>query len=266
MVLYKKDAKNNMNGKRPVKTLAVENKMLNTRYTWMTLLGIIAIAVVAYSSISKNDFLNWDDDAYVYENNDIKALNVENVKLWATQDYVNDYLPLTMLSYAIDYQIGGTDPKVYTITNLILHIFNSILVYWLVLLIIKSIDNKNIIQDFDFKKSNILAAITSLLFAIHPINVESVAWVSERKNLLFTFFFLLSLISYIKYLKRNNYLFYFISLLLFLCSLLSKGVAVSLSLCIISLDYLYQRKLLSFKVILEKIARGKPTLVMEILY
>jgi len=246
------NSKNN-NSKKPVETLSNQNNSFNVRYVWMILLGIIALTVIAYSPISKNGFLNWDDDVYVSENNDIKSMSMENTKLLVTQDYVNVYLPLTMLSYAVDYKIGGLNPKVYTYTNLIFHILNSILVYYLVLLLIISIGNKINIPGLDLKKQNFIAAITSVIFAIHPINVESVAWISERKNLIFTFFFLLSVISYINYLKQDKYLFYFLSLLLFLCSLLSKGVAVSLSLCIVSLDYLFQRKLFSVRVVLEKI-------------
>ena len=229
-----------------------ENKPVSKKNSILILLGIIAITVIAYYPVSRNQILNWDDNTYINENPYIHSFAAENVKTLVTKGYFNNYHPITMLSYNLDYKIGKADPEVYVITNLILHIFNTVIVFWFILLLTKLFGE---IKDYsnNNKIRYLLASIASLLFAIHPINVESVAWISERKNLLCALFFLLSLISYIKYLNKNNSFFYYGSLILFLLSLLSKGTAVSLSLCIIALDYLYARKLFSYKVLFEKI-------------
>jgi protein O-mannosyl-transferase len=213
---------------------------------------IVVSTLLAYFPVCKNNFINWDDDAYVYDNSDIQSLKPENLKTLFTKNYVSEYVPLTMVSFAIDYQIGGLNPKVYIFTNLILHILNSLLVFGLILLILKSINNSKYIFFQEGTKPFLIAGITAFLFAIHPINVESVAWVSERKNVLYVFFYLLALISYIKYLKDGKYKFYSFSLILFLCSLLSKGLAVSLPLSLVAIDYLLERKLFSLKVMIEK--------------
>lgn len=226
-------------------------KPFKTWIKWLILSGIIAAIIFVYSPISRNGFLNWDDDGYVYENRDIQGFDKENIKEIFTKNYVNTYLPLTMLSYAIDYQIGKLNPATYTYTNLLFHIGNSLLVFWFILLLAKQFEKSD--TDKVRKEPFILASITSVLFAVHPFNVESVAWIAERKNLLFSFFFLLSLVGYIKYIKNNKPLFYLASIFLFLCSLLSKGTAVSLTLCVVALDYFFQRKLFSAKVIFEKI-------------
>jgi tetratricopeptide (TPR) repeat protein len=245
----------------------------NIKIVLLILSVIVISTIITYSPISKNQFLKWDDGAYVVENPNIKNLNSENLKLFFSQSFVSTYLPLTMISYAIDYQIGGLNPEIYTATNLIFHILNALLVFWLILLIL---DNYTIqgeratlinAKKFKFEKNSfwnkyIIAGLTALLFAIHPINVESVAWVAERKNVLFSFFFLFSLIFYIQYIVKKNRLFFYLSILLYIFSLLSKGVAVSLTLSVIAIDFVMYRNLFSRKVIYEKI----PFLLLSILF
>ena len=217
----------------------------------VSLLAIITITVLVYSPVAKNNFLNWDDSVYVSENPHIKNITAENIKLWFTNSYAGTYLPFTMASYAIDYQIGGLEPKVFIFTNLLFHLCNAILVFLLVFQLVNLTRTNMNIRCNGIKISILSASIVSILFAIHPCNVESVAWVAERKNVLFAFFFLLSVIAYIRYVDRNKSVYLVISLFLFLCSLLSKGTAVALSLCILSIDYILSRKLLSAKVIVE---------------
>ncbi len=227
-------------------------------FSFMT---ITVITFIIYLPILNNKFLNWDDNLYVTGNSNIQSLNYSHIKAFFTQTYVSNYLPLTMLSYAFDYKVAGLDPKAYTITNLILHIINSLLVFLLIIMLVRSMNlfTNNIFKD---KSGLRIGLICSLLFAVHPINVESVAWISERKNLLYSFFFLLSLVSYLEYLKKDRALWYIIALILFVCSLLSKGVAVSLSLCLLAIDFLLKRNLLSRKVVMEKI----PFFILSIVF
>jgi len=228
---------------------------MERRYILPVLLGIIILyTLIVYSPVIKNNFLNWDDNAFIVDNEDIRNINLENIKNWVSQKYNDNYLPLTIFSYAVDYKIDGLDARVFASTNLIFHLINACLVFWLILLILRYIDNKNEVSYHNSKNNSYLIAfIVSLLFAIHPLNVEAIAWLSERKNLLYSFFYLLSIICYIRYIKKNNYWIFILSIFLFLLSLLSKGVAVSLSLSIVAIDYLFYRKIFSTKVILEKI-------------
>jgi len=149
------------------------------------------------------------------------------------------YVPLPLLSFAIEYKLFGYDPFAFHFTNLALHIINTVLVFRL----------------FRLLKLDILpAAIATLLWGIHPMRVESVAWVTERKDMLYTLFFLPSVILYIRYIQQNErrVLLYLLSLLLFTFALLSKIQAVALPLCLLALDYYYERPL-NVKLILEKI-------------
>jgi protein O-mannosyl-transferase len=238
-----------------VKTESTINEVdsINVNYKWFFLAAIILVTLIVYSPVYKNNFLNWDDDTFVSNNPDIRNLKFDNLKTFFTRNYVENYLPFTMISFAIDYQIDGLNPKIFVLTNLLFHILNALLVFLFVLLLIRSFTNSKFGSIQKANNPFLISAISSILFAIHPINVESVAWISERKNVLYVFFFLLSIISYVKYLKSAKFKFYNISLLLFLCSLLSKGVAVSLPLSIIAIDYLFLRKMLSKKVLIEKI-------------
>ena len=144
-----------------------------------------------------------------------------------TSFYVACYLPLTILSYAVEYHFSGLNPFAYHAISLILHLGNCLLVFWFIFML----------------RANLTAAfITALLFGIHPLHVESVAWVSERKDVLCTLFFLAALISYQYYhRKATSPALYSLSLLFFLCALLSKAMAITLPCVLLLCDYFNQR-------------------------
>lgn len=229
-----------------------------TSFRWVIVVLAFVLALTtyfAYLPATDNEFTNWDDEKYVVENNVIRSLESDNIKAMFTNYYLGNYQPLTVLSYAIDYQFSDTSPKlrpdVFHYTNNILHTLNTLLVFWFfVLLFIKiKIKKKHIPHQFAYG----VAFVAALIFGVHTLHVESVAWIAERKDVLYAFFFFASLISYIYYLEKQKTVFIVISLILFLLSLLSKGQAVSLALTIVLIDYLYHRKLLTTKVIVEKI-------------
>ena len=189
---------------------------------------ILLIVFGAFSSCLKNGFVNWDDDNYIVNNTAISSVSTANLKNIFSSFFVGHYQPLTILSYALDHHFYKLNPLGYHLTNLILHLLNSLLVFYLIYLL-----SGNIIVSF----------ITAILFGLHPLHVESVAWVSERKDVLYSFFFLLSCIIYLYYLtKGNKSRYYLLSLFLFLCSLLSKSMAVTLPLLLLLLDYYLKRK------------------------
>ncbi len=217
-------------------------------------LGIISIStMIAYSSSFKNEITNWDDDNYVVKNPWLKELSGENLKSIFTEYYMGNYHPLAMLSLSVDYQIGGVDKKdeiepwIYHLTNFILHLISTLLVFWLAFALLGRFE---------------IAVLTGFLFGLSTLHVESVAWISERKDVLYALFFIASLISYVYYLKHNKLKYYFISFLLFILSLFSKGQAVSLAVSLFAIDFLFGRKLLERKVILEKI----PFLILAVVF
>lgn len=201
--------------------------------------AVIAISTfIAYSSSLTGQFTNWDDLVYVVDNPLIKSFNFQSIsRLW-TENYMGNYHPLTMLSLAIDRALFGLNPFMFHLNNLLIHIVNS----FLVLVFVRRLtDNLHI------------AAIAGIIFGIHTFHVESVAWISERKDVLYTMFYLLTLIFYLEFIRQRSAKWFFLSLLLFLLSCLSKGQAVTLSPTLVLLDIFLGRKWVSMPVLLEKV-------------
>lgn len=192
-----------------------------------SLLTILIVTFIAFIPCLDNSFVNWDDNVYVTENPLITGLSPQKLKILFSSYCSGNYHPLTLLSYAVEYHFFGLNPRVFHTTNLVLHLLNCILVFWIIHLLSASLP---------------VCIVTTLLFGLHPMRVESVAWISDRKDLLLCFFYVGALISYIHYLKRRTVLFYLLSLFLFILALLSKTVAVTLPLILLLLDYFYQRR------------------------
>lgn len=202
----------------------------------------IVITLLFLSPNLLNGFLNWDDSAYVLQNELIKDLSFKGIKeIFVTPEIVSTYAPLVMISWAIDYAIAGLNPAMFHATNLILHVLIVILVFYFTQLL---------------SKNRIVAFITAILFGIHPMHVEAIGWVSARKDLLYTLFFMGALVVYYFYTNKENkypkYYYYILCLVFFILSLLSKGTAVILPLILLLLDYLKERRL-TYKLFIEKI-------------
>ncbi len=202
------------------------------------LLLIFIITIIAYLPTLNNDFTNWDDDHQVLENTDIKELSIENIITIFTSSYVGMYQPVTTLCFAVEYSLFRSNPSGYHIVSLLFHLLNITLVFWLIFRLMKKKD---------------IALIVALLFAVHPMFVEAVAWVSARSTLLYSFFYLSSVISYLYYLQHNSIKYLITSILFFILSVLSKSMAVTLPILLLLCDFYRNRKLLSEQVILEKI-------------
>ena len=210
---------------------------------YFVLVGILLITYIAYIPSLKNGFTNWDDNVYIAENDLIKDFSAKGIKkIFLLENHVSlNYHPITILSLALDYKIDGFNPKTYHVTNLLFHLLNTALVFWFIYLL----SNKKLI----------VAAIVSLFFGIHPMHVESVAWIAERKDVLYTFFFMASLVMYLKYIEsigKKKVLLYCLIVLLYLLSLLSKAMAVVLPIVFILIDY-YKGRNLDKSLVIEKI-------------
>jgi protein O-mannosyl-transferase len=232
----------------------------NTKLWFWICVAVLSISViVAFSGGFDNKFVDWDDNAYVTENKMVLKTNGNWGKAWNTHIAAN-YHPLTMLSLMINSDLFGTDSaRSFIITNTLIHLLNVLLVFWFVLLLLKKKDE---IELPSSGKPLFIAFFTALVFAIHPLKVESVIWVSERKDVLYGFFFLLGCISYLKYLGSDlKYKYLTYSFLFFILSCLSKGQAVVLPIVFILLDYWYNRKF-DKEAIIEKI----PFLMISLLF
>ena len=152
--------------------------------------AILLTVTLIYARIFSNHFTNWDDNFYILTNPYLK-LDLTTILEIFTHNYMGNYHPVTMLFYSIAHSFGGTNPWIYHLFNLSLHLGNTFLVFTFINLLLRN-DQKN-------PHAVAISLITSLLFGIHTLQSESVVWMSELKTLLYAFFFLLSLIYYVKY-------------------------------------------------------------------
>ena len=160
----------------------------------IALLLLTLPVLIAYWPVLSYDFVNWDDPYYVYKNETIAKLNGKTIRtLFSTDTIVmGNWHPFTMISLAIDRAIWGLNPMGYHLTNLILHLLNSILAAFLAWKL------------FSHKWA---ALFTGIAFGLHPLHIESVAWITERKDVLYTAFFFGSWITWIY--SGNKKVFYF---------------------------------------------------------
>ena len=208
-------------------------------------IAVLAIAItITYLPVFNAGFVNWDDEDYVVNNSSIQSLT--NFKEIISQPVQGNYHPLTMYSLAVNYAMSGTNATSYHAFNLILHIINSILVFFFVIRL----------GHFGIW----IAFAVALLFGVHPLHVESVAWVSERKDVLYSLFFLSGMISYLTYVEKRKWIFLMPVFLFFILSLLSKPAAVIFPLVLLCIDY-FKNRINQFGTNLEKV----PFLLMSVL-
>ena len=206
----------------------------------LSVLLVLISTFYSYMPSFDNEFLYWDDQFYVTDNYDITHPDKESLKRIATRIVSLNYHPLTMLSFWINAKIYGTSSaKPFILTNVILHVLNVALVFMLTF----SLSNSKFI----------LAITTAILFALHPMHIESVVWVSERKDMLYGFFFLCSIIVYWNYTRNSRLSLYALSFILFTLACLSKATAVSLVPCLLLIDLISKRNLKSIQIIVDKI-------------
>ena len=200
---------------------------LSRRYVAITVL-FIAVAFLAYGQSLQNDFVHFDDNYLVFENPAIQTITPASLKFIFSSYDPELYIPLTFLSYQIDHLIGGLNPMIFHLTSLILHTFNALFVAWIVL---------------QLYKRRWVAVLLGLLFLVHPLNTETVVWVSGRKDVLSAFFFLLSLCTYLHGKKVNSRKWLKGSILAFALGLLAKVMVATLPLVLLLIDWRNGRKI-----------------------
>ena len=223
-----------------VQSKTIHEKKIFAEKPLFLILIILAITCIAFIPSLKNDFItSWDDDLFVTDNVMIRQLDLPSVKSIFTTPVAGAYVPLPVLTFALEYHFFGLNPVPYHISNLILHLICTLLIFQLLRLL---------------WLNSIYAAFGALLFGIHPMHVESVAWVTERKDLLYGLFYLASMIVYLKYIHSpgSGFKFFILALLFFILALFSKIQAVTLPVCLLLIDYYTQRPV-RLKLIFEKI-------------
>ena len=198
---------------------------------------IILVTFFAFFPALSNGWTSWDDGLYVVDNKIVQELSWKNLQTIWTTPFAGTYLPLTMLSYAVEYSFAQFDARIYHTTNVLLHCFNTALVFWLIL---------------QLQSDVVVAFVCALLFGIHPMHVESVAWISGRKDVLSSLFFLSSLVVYLRFRTAETTARYLASLLFFFCALLSKGLTLVLPLVLLLFDWYGKEKNIR-KLLYEKI-------------
>ncbi len=188
---------------------------------------LLCLALAVFSPCLNNGFINLDDPDYVTDNPALRQPFPQNLRTIFSSLDLSAYTPLTTLSYALEYHLFKLDPRTYHFDNIVLHLFNIALVLWLVYLLTGRFA---------------IALIIAALFGVHPLRVESVAWVSERKDLLFALFYLGGLISYVQSIKKGRRKPSLAApLSFFILSCLAKPQAMSFPLALLAVDHFYER-------------------------
>ena len=194
--------------------------------------------LLVFWQVRNFDFVNYDDPTYVTGNLNIQTITLQSVKWAFTTGYYGNWNPLTWFSYMLDWQLFGSNPAGFHLTNLFFHIANTLLLF----LVLKQMTN-TIWQ----------SAFVAALFALHPLHVEAVAWVSCRKDILSTFFWILTMWAYLQYAKQPSIWRYLLVLLFFVMGIMAKPMLVTLPFVLLLLDYWPLERKISSRLLLEKI-------------
>ncbi|MDI6688467.1 MAG: tetratricopeptide repeat protein, partial [Desulfobacterales bacterium] len=186
-------------------------------------LCLVVVIIVPYLQVINFDFVDFDDGSYVAKNIHVqKGLTIEGL-IWSfTTFHSANWHPITWLSHMLDYELYGLNPMGHHWTNLQFHIANTLLLFFTF-----------------FKMTGVLwrSAFVAALFALHPLHVESVAWVAERKDVLSAFFWILTISAYLRYVEKPALIRYFMILLFFVLGLMSKPMLVTLPFVLLLLDF-----------------------------
>jgi len=200
----------------------MSNKLTKYSSFWICLALALATAAV-YCQVRSYDFINYDDPGYVSENPNIQSgITLQAVKWAFTTGFMSNWHPLTWLSHMLDWWLFGSNAGGHHLTNLIFHIANTLLLF----IVLKQMTQKLW-----------LSAFVAALFALHPLHVESVAWVSERKDVLSTFFWLLTMWAYVRFVNHPRIANYLLIVAFFALGLMAKPMLVTLPFVLLLLDY-----------------------------
>jgi hypothetical protein len=184
---------------------------------------LVSVSIISYIPVLSADFIAYDDDVYVTENPRVRqGITPENIRWAFTTGYNANWHPLTWLSHMIDIELFGMRPGGHHCTSLFIHCLNGVLLFLLLA---------------QATGARWRSAGVAMLFVLHPLHVESVAWISERKDMLCTLFWLLAMRAYIHYVRRQTIRRYLWIVFFFVLALMSKPMAVTMPFLLLALDY-----------------------------
>lgn len=226
-----------------------KKSFLNKRYDILICLFLSITTFSVYWQIHQYDFVSFDDNEYVYDNPHVKSgITLKNI-IWAfTAFHSNNWHPLTWMSHMLDCQLFGLNAGCHHFINLLFHVANTLLLF----LIFKQMTGS-------LWKSSFIAAI----FALHPLHVESVAWIAERKDVLSAFFWMLTMWSYIRYTMRPTIYKYLMTIIFFAFGLMSKPMVVTLPFVLLLIDYWPLNRFQSYPLSIVKKGRSTTRLILE---
>ena len=192
-------------------------------YKVFIIIFLIAVTLSVYWQVKDHQFINFDDPYYVTSNSHVlTGLNIENIKWAFFSTYASNWHPITWISHMLDIQLFGMNPGMHHLVNVTFHILNTILLFIIL--------NK-------MTGAMWRSAFVSALFALHPMHVESVAWISERKDVLSTLFWMLTMLAYYSYTRNRKVSRYMFTILFFGIGLMSKPMMVTLPFALLLLDF-----------------------------
>ena len=194
-----------------------------TRSEFIICLLLVVIILAAFWQLSSHDFLAFDDNGYITQNTHVhEGITWKNIVWTFSSTDFGYWHPLTWMSHMLVFQVFGLKSGMHHLTNLFLHIANTLLLFFVLKRMTGALWQ---------------SAFVAAMFAIHPLNVESVAWASERKNVLSTFFWMLTMLTYVRYAERPGFHRYLLTLFVFVLGLMAKPVLVTLPFVLLLLDY-----------------------------
>ena len=219
----------------------------STWLLWVVPLSVALITLIVFLPVLKNGFVNWDDIGTLLYNQKYRGLGWQQLKWMFTTFYMGPYQPLSWMTYGLDYLIWGMNPFGYHLTNVVLHSINAA-VFCLLCVKLLVLAAGPVTQE---KRADLYlsAGFAALFFAIHPLRVESVAWVTERRDVLSGLFYILAILFYIQPRSTGSdhtspWRRHLMPLAAFLFALLSKGIAISLPVVLVMLDIYPLKRLL----------------------
>jgi tetratricopeptide (TPR) repeat protein len=216
----------------------MDSVLTKYRVFWICVALAIATAAVFYQACTY-DFVVYDDPDYVCKNPNIQAgITLKAVKWAFTAGYASNWHPLTWLSHMLDWQLFGSNPAGHHLTNLIFHIANALALFYVLMRMTGAVWP---------------SAFVAAAFALHPLHVESVVWVSERKDVLSTFFWLLTILAYVRYVENHSLWRYLTVLALFVLGLMAKPMLVTVPFVLLLLDFWPLQRKISYRPLVEKI-------------
>ncbi len=218
------------------------DKITGSRTFWGPKQIVVGVALIAGVSflflwpVIFAEFTELDDKTIILENTERYLRKPEAI--WRASIFTPHYKPLVLLSWLIEAKLFGLDARVLHFNNLLLHTINSILVFFITLRLARYFDTTK-------DRPHIVALVTALLFAAHPIHIESIAWAIERKDVLYTCFFLLGILCYLRYTEKQKHAWMWLASLLFGMSLMSKSPAIMFPAVVLLIDWAAGRPLTS---------------------